>query len=229
MEEIKKDENQEDVKNSKNNKKELEKIKALIETQKKEIEEKDDRLKRLMAEFENFKKRSSKEREGLYNSLIADITSSLLPILDNLEKAVQVKTEDENFKQGIELVLKQFKDVLTSNGVTEIETIGKTFDPELHEAITSVVDENGKFIGLVTDGDIRRMLARGAEFLDEPVEDLMTKNPVIITKDKMAAEALSIMEKHQPKPITVLPVIDVEKNEPVGIVHLTDLLRQGVV
>ena len=114
----------------------------IAKEQKKEIEEKDDRLKRLMAEFENFKKRSSKEREGLYNSLIADITSSLLPILDNLEKAVQVKTEDENFKQGIELVLKQFKDVLTSNGVTEIETIGKTFDPELHEAITSVVDEN---------------------------------------------------------------------------------------
>ena len=120
----------------------VKKIKELIDNQKKELEEKDDRLKRLMAEFENFKKRSSKEREGLYNSLIADITSSLLPILDNLEKAVQVKTEDENFKQGIELVLKQFKDVLTSNGVTEIETIGKTFDPELHEAITSVVDEN---------------------------------------------------------------------------------------
>ena len=143
MENVKKEENQEEIKNNKNNNKEdLEKIKNLIETQKKEIEEKEDRLKRLIAEFENFKKRSSKEREGLYNSLIADITSSLLPILDNLEKAVQVKTEDENFKQGIELVLKQFKDVLASNGVTEIETVGKTFDPELHEAITSVVDEN---------------------------------------------------------------------------------------
>ena len=140
MEEIKKDENQEDEKNSKNNKKELEKIKALIETQKKEIEEKDDRLKRLMAEFENFKKRSSKEREGLYNSLIADITSSLLPILDNLEKAVQVKTEDENFKQGIELVLKQFKDVLKAKGVEEIPAVGETFDPSLHEAVSRIQD-----------------------------------------------------------------------------------------
>lgn len=94
---------------------------------------------------------------------------------------------------------------------------------------TSVVDEQGKFIGLVTDGDIRRMLAKGAEFLKEPVEELMTKNPVTITKDKMAAEALSIMEKHKPKPITVLPVIDKDKNEPIGMLHLTDLLRQGVV
>ena len=142
MEEIKKDENQEDVKNSKNNKKELEKIKALIETQKKEIEEKDDRLKRLMAEFDNFKKRSSKEREGLYNSLVSDIFTSLLPVIDNLEKAVKVETKDSNYKQGVEMVLKQFKDVLTANGVKEIDTIGKTFDPELHEAVGSVVDEN---------------------------------------------------------------------------------------
>ena len=94
---------------------------------------------------------------------------------------------------------------------------------------TSVVDENGKFIGLVTDGDIRRMLAKGAKFLDEPVEDLMTKNPVVITKDKMAAEALSMMEKHKPKSITVIPVINMDKNIPIGMVHLTDLLRQGVI
>ena len=56
----------------------------------------------------------------------------------------------------------------------------------------------------------------------------MTKNPQTITREKLAAEALSIMEKHKPRPITVLPVID-EDNKPVGIVHLTDLLRQGVV
>lgn len=120
----------------------VKKIKELIDNQKKKLEEKDDRLKRLMAEFDNFKKRSSKEREGLYNSLVSDIFTSLLPVIDNLEKAVKVETKDSNYKQGVEMVLKQFKDVLTANGVKEIDTIGKTFDPELHEAVGSVVDEN---------------------------------------------------------------------------------------
>ena len=120
----------------------VKKIKELIDNQKKELEEKDDRLKRLMAEFDNFKKRSSKEREGLYNSLVSDIFTSLLPVIDNLEKAVKVETKDSNYKQVVEIVLKQFKDVLTANGVKEIDTIGKTFDPELHEAVGSVVDEN---------------------------------------------------------------------------------------
>ena len=115
-------------------------LKQRLEEQKAEIDEKDDRLKRLMAEFDNFKKRSAKEREALYNSIIADIALSLLPVIDNLEKAVSVKTEDNNYKIGVELVLKQFKDVLKSNGITEIETIGKTFDPELHEAVSSVED-----------------------------------------------------------------------------------------
>ena len=65
-----------------------------------------------------------------------------MPVIDNLEKAVSTETKDEGYKQGIELVLKQFKDVLHANGVEEIETVGKTFDPELHEAVASVVDES---------------------------------------------------------------------------------------
>ena len=93
---------------------------------------------------------------------------------------------------------------------------------------TSVVDAKGKFIGLVTDGDVRRCLAKGPEFLNEPVEHFMTRKPETITKDKLAASALSLMEKHQPRPITVLPVVD-ENGMPLGIVHLTDLVRQGVV
>lgn len=108
---------------------------------KQELEETTDRLKRIMAEFENYKKRSSKEREMLYNSLLADIISSFLPIIDNLEKAVSAKTEDEGYKQGVELVLKQFLDTFKSLGVEQIEAVGKTFDPEIHEAVSSIQDE----------------------------------------------------------------------------------------
>ncbi len=114
---------------------------AEIEALKQELEETTDRYKRLMAEFDNYKKRSAKEREGLYNSLIADIITSLLPTLDNLEKAANAKTEDESYKQGVELVLKQFTDTLSSLGVKEIETVGTTFNPELHEAVSSVQDD----------------------------------------------------------------------------------------
>ena len=116
-------------------------LKDTILLQKKQLEEQEDRLKRLMAEFDNFKKRSSKERDGLYNSLVSDIFTSLLPVIDNLEKAANAETADESYKQGVELVLKQFKDVLKTNGVEEIPSVGETFDPELHEAVASVQDE----------------------------------------------------------------------------------------
>ena len=107
-----------------------------------EYDELMDRYKRVLAEFENYKKRSAKERDQLYNSIMGDIMTGILPVLDNLEKAVQVETKDTNYKQGVELVYKQLQDLLKANGVEEIEAVGKTFDPELHEAVSSVVDEN---------------------------------------------------------------------------------------
>lgn len=106
-----------------------------------ELDNTTDRLKRVMAEFENYKKRSSKERDSLYGSILADIVEKMLPVLDNLEKAVEVKTKDKEYKSGIELVLKQYQDVLTSLGVKKIETIGSTFDPEIHNAVSSVQAE----------------------------------------------------------------------------------------
>lgn len=107
-----------------------------------ELTELKDRHTRLIAEFDNLKKRSAKEREGLYNSIISDIISSLLPVIDNLEKATEAETQDEEYKKGIELVLKQFKDVLTANGVKQIEALGQPFDPALHEAVSMIQDEN---------------------------------------------------------------------------------------
>lgn len=108
---------------------------------KQDYEELDDRYKRILAEFENFKKRSSKERDGLYNSILSDVVEVILPIVDNLENAAKVETQDEEYKKGVELVLKQFKDVLASKGVEEIKALGETFDPELHEAVSSIQDE----------------------------------------------------------------------------------------
>lgn len=109
---------------------------------KEEYDELDDRYKRILAEFENFKKRSGKERERLYNSILSDVVEVILPVLDNLENAAKVETKDEEYKKGVELVLKQFRDVLSSKGIEEIKTVGETFDPELHEAVSSIKDEN---------------------------------------------------------------------------------------
>lgn len=120
---------------------ELKDEKKELEQKQNELDELTDRYKRVLAEFENYKKRSSKERENLYNSILADVVESILPVLDNLESAAKVETEDENYKKGVEMVLQQFRIVLGSKGVEEIKTVGETFDPELHEAVSSIQDE----------------------------------------------------------------------------------------
>lgn len=113
-----------------------------LQLKQQELDELTDRYKRILAEFENHKKRSQKEREGLYNSILSDVVEGMLPILDNLENAAKVETIDENYKKGVELVLKQFQDVLKSKGVEEIKALGENFDPELHEAVGSIQDDS---------------------------------------------------------------------------------------
>jgi len=112
----------------------------IIDPKQQELDELNDRYKRVLAEFENYKKRSSKERETLYNSIVSDIVEVFLPVVDNLENALKIETQDIEYKKGIELVLKQFKDILRSKGVEEIPALGEIFDPSLHEAVSSVQD-----------------------------------------------------------------------------------------
>lgn len=130
----------EEVDTKKEGKQESKKANEVVPKQ--EYDELEDRYKRILAEFENFKKRSGKEREVLYNSILSDVVEVILPVVDNLENAAKIETQDEEYKKGVELVLKQLKDVLKSKGVEEIETVGKTFDPELHEAVSSIQDDN---------------------------------------------------------------------------------------
>lgn len=137
--EISNEEVKEEINQENNNEKELnEKISKLTS----DLDDLKDRHTRLIAEFDNLKKRSAKERENLYNSIICDIVTPLLPVVDNLEHAVAQSTSDEEYKKGIELVLKQFKDILASQNVKEIEAVGKPFDPSIHEAVSSIQDEN---------------------------------------------------------------------------------------
>ena len=121
---------------------ELNNQEELLKQTQEELDDITDRYKRILAEFENHKKRSQKERSMLYNSVLSDIVSKFLPVIDNLENALKAETKDEEYKKGVELVLKQFQDVLTANGIEEIKAVGETFDPELHEAVSSIQDEN---------------------------------------------------------------------------------------
>lgn len=135
------EEKQEDmVQEQENQPKKEEKTDYIIDPKQQELDELNDRYKRVLAEFENYKKRSSKERETLYNSILSDIVEVFLPIVDNLENALKIETQDEEYKKGIELIFKQFKDILKTKGIEEIPAVGETFDPSVHEAVSSIQD-----------------------------------------------------------------------------------------
>ena len=106
-----------------------------------EYNELDDRYKRLFAEFENYKKRSQKEKDNIYGMITGDVVATMLPIMDNLEKAAEAKTDDEKYQEGVRLVARQFQDALKRLGLEEIEAIGQRFDPEFHEAVSHIQDE----------------------------------------------------------------------------------------
>ena len=126
-------------------KKKAKKLEAEIEELKKQLEAKtaecdaaNDKYMRMMAEYDNFRKRSAKEKDGIYADAYSDCISNLLPILDNLERAGK-SDNYEAVAKGLELTVKAFDDALQKMGVTEIET--DTFDPNLHNAVMHVEDD----------------------------------------------------------------------------------------
>ena len=109
-----------------------------------QIEELQDRLKRQMAEFDNFRKRTEKEKAAMYEIEAKDIIEKILPVLDNFERGLAAVPEDEkgsSFAEGIEKIYKQFVKTLEDAGVESIEAVGKQFDPNLHNAVMHVEDE----------------------------------------------------------------------------------------
>ena len=100
-----------------------------------------DRYLRLMAEYDNFRKRSAKERENIYTDVRVDTVSKFLPVYDNLRRALATATADEAYKKGVEMTFSQLCEVFKKLGVEEIEAVGKTFDPTYHTAVMHVEDE----------------------------------------------------------------------------------------
>ena len=101
-----------------------------------------DRYLRLAAEYDNYRKRSAKEREAIFTDVKTDTVAKFLPVYDNLVRALAQETADEAYKKGVEMIMNQFMDVMTKLGVTEIEAVGKEFDPEIHNAVMHVDDES---------------------------------------------------------------------------------------
>ena len=117
--------------------KEEEKIAAL----EKEKADLNDKFLRICAEYDNFRKRSQKEKDALYGDIKANTVTQFLPVYDNLERALKQNTEDEAYKKGVEMIMTQFCTTLEKMGVTEIKCLGEKFDPTMHNAVMHVDDE----------------------------------------------------------------------------------------
>ena len=133
-------EEKEENKKEKKNKK-IRDLEAKIEKLEAEGAEKDDKYLRLCAEYDNFRRRSQKEREGVYSDAYSDAINALLPVLDNLGRAVGCE-DPKALSDGLALILKSFDEGLAKLGVEEIKALGETFDPERHYAVLHVEDEN---------------------------------------------------------------------------------------
>ncbi|WP_264371410.1 nucleotide exchange factor GrpE [Virgibacillus necropolis] len=121
----------------------METLKEEIEQLKKEKDENYQKMLRIQAEFDNFKKRTLRERETANKYKSQDIVNELLPAIDNFERALQVDVSEagESFVEGISMVYRMLKDALKAQNIKEIETVGKEFDPNLHHAVMQVEDD----------------------------------------------------------------------------------------
>lgn len=100
-----------------------------------------ERFLRLAAEYDNYRKRSAKERENIFADVKSDTITQFLPVYDNLARALAIETTDEAYKKGVEMIMTQFMDVLIKMGVEEIPAVGKPFDPTRHNAVMHIDDE----------------------------------------------------------------------------------------
>lgn len=129
---------------------ELEKLSEELENLQKAKDELYDKYLRTLAEYDNFRKRSQREKDAIYGDATVDTVKKLLPVLDNFERALNYECKDEEFKKGIALIQNTLKEVFENIGVTEIPSLDEQFDPNLHEAVMHI-DNPAYGENIVTD------------------------------------------------------------------------------
>lgn len=147
---------------------------AKEEAEKKEAEEakkaeeaESERYMRLMAEFQNFKRRAAKEKSDIHAYANEKIVGDLLPVLDNFERALSTETEDEGYAKGMQLIFEQLKTALGNAGLEEIKAMDEEFDPNVHNAVmTETIEEK-------EDGTITKVLQKGYKLKDKVVRPSM--------------------------------------------------------
>lgn len=136
---------------------------------KEELAAEHDRYLRVLAEYDNFRKRSAKERESIYADVRAETVKKFLPVYDNLVRALAQSTEDEAYRKGVEMIMTQFESVLKALGVTALDSVGKEFDPGLHNAVMHVEDAS------VGEGIVVEEFEKGFKLGDKVIRFSMVK------------------------------------------------------
>lgn len=151
-------------------------VESLQQQLEKAMQERDEYLslaQRIQADFDNYRRRNKNAIAEAYDAATADVVKAFLPVLDNLERALDSAKESsshEAIAKGVEMVVRQFKDVLNKLGVEEIEALGKSFDPELHEAVMRAECEEG-----VEDNTVVEVLQKGYKYKDRVIRHSMVK------------------------------------------------------
>ena len=133
------------------------------------VREQEDKYLRLLAEYDNYRKRSQKEKENAWTTAKAETVKEFLPVFDNLERALKQETADEAYAKGVEMIMTQFRTTLEKLGVTEIPAQGQTFDPNLHNAVMHTDDES------LGENTIAEVFQTGFQIGDKVIRHAMVK------------------------------------------------------
>lgn len=133
------------------------------------LKESEDKYARILAEYDNFRKRSKKEQEAVYGNAFAQGVASFLPVLDNIGRAVETECTDEQYKNGILLIDKQLKELYTKLGIVEFGEKGDSFDPEIHNAVMHTDDDE------LPENSVAEVFQKGYKIGDRIIRIAMVK------------------------------------------------------